>query len=228
VAHQSKKRPSAFCWIFIAICTALTGCGHDPVDNIVAKLRDPDVAVRRAATHSLVEQPVNNERVIEELTKNVSDKNTELRYESAEALGKLGPAAKSSLPLVKLRLQDGDKNVRLRAAFSIEKIDPADRSFVPVLIAAMREGDGRTLLEVGALGPNAAWAVPTLSGLLSHESFKVRSLSATALGNIGPAAISAKPNLEALRNDNNPTVKKAANDALNRIGVGAVTREAAK
>jgi HEAT repeat protein len=219
----------AFCsWIFIALCTALGGCGHDPIDNVVAKLRDPNVGVRRAATHSLVEQPVNNERVIEELTKNVSDKSTELRYESAEALGKLGPAAKSSLPLLKLRLQDGDKNVRLRAAFSIEKIDPADRSFVPVLTAAMREGDGRTLLEVGALGPNAAWAVTTLSGLLSHESFKVRSLAATALGNIGPAAISAKPNLEALRSDNNSTVKKAANDALNRIGAGAVAREAAQ
>jgi HEAT repeat protein len=219
----------AFCsGIFIALFIALGGCGHDPVDNVVAKLRDPDVDVRRAATHSLVERPVNNERVIEELTKNVSDKNTELRYESAEALGKLGPAAKSSLPLLKLRLQDRDKNVRLRAAFSIEKIDPSDRGFVPVLTAAMREGDGRTLLEVGALGPNAVWAVPTLSALLSHESFKVRSLSAAALGNIGPAAISAKPNLEALRSDSNSTVKKAANDALNRIKAGAVAREAAQ
>jgi len=105
--------------LFIPICIALVGCGHDRVDNVVAKLRDPDVEVRLAATHSLVERPVNNERVIEELTKNVSDKNTELRYESAEALGKLGPAAKSSVPLLKLRLDDGDKNVRLRAAFSI-------------------------------------------------------------------------------------------------------------
>jgi HEAT repeat protein len=92
----------------------------------------------------------------------------------------------------------------------------------------MQEGDGRTLLEVGALGPDAAWAVPTLSGLLSHESFKVRALAAKALGNIGPAAISAKAKLEALRSDNNPTVKKAANDALNRIATGTAARQAAK
>ena len=205
------------------MCIALAGCGHDPVDAIVAKLRDPNVEVRRAATHSFVEQPMNDNRVIEELTKNVSDKNSELRYESAEALGKLGPAAKSSLPLLRLRLQDGEKNVRLRAAFSIQKIDPADRSFVPVLTDAMREGDGRTLLEVGALGPNAAWAVPTFSGLLSHESPKVRTLAAKALGNIGPAASGAKIALEAARSDSNAGVQKAATDALARLQKPAET-----
>jgi HEAT repeat protein len=208
----------AFChWSFIGLCIALGGCGHDPVDAIVARLRDPNVEVRRAATHSLVEQPVNDQRVIKELTHNVSDKNPELRYESAEALGKLGPAANSSLPLLILRLQDGEKNVRLRAAFSIQKIDPADRSFVPALTDAMREGDGRTLLEVGALGPHAAWAVPTLSGLLSHESPKVRTLAAKALGNIGPAASEAKVALEAARSDPNAGVQKAATDALARV-----------
>ena len=90
--------------------------------DAVRLLRDPNVEVRRTTTHSLVEQPVNDERVIKELTHNVSDKNSELRYESAEALGKLGPAANSSLPLLILRLQDGEKNVRRRAAFSIQKI----------------------------------------------------------------------------------------------------------
>lgn len=218
-----------FCsWLFTALCVAFGGCGHDPVDPLVAKLRDPDVEVRRAALHSLVEHPINDNRVIEEITKNLSDSSAESRYEATDALGKLGAAANSGLPLLRLRLQDSDKNVRLRAAFSIEKIDPSDRSFVPVLTAAMREGDGRTLLEVGTLGPRATWAVPVLSGLLSHESFKVRSLAAKALGSIGPAAISAKANLEALRNDKNPTVQKAANDALTRIGAAAVAREMAK
>ena len=207
----------------VMLSIALGGCGHDPVDAIVARLRDPNAEVRRTATHSLVEHPINDNRVIEELTKNVSDKSSELRYESAEALGKLGPAARSSLPLVILRLQDGDKNVRLRAAFSIHKIDPGDQSFVPVLAGAMREGDGRTLLEVGSLGPDAAWAVPTLSGLLTHESPKVRTLAARALGNIGPAASAAKTALEAARSDSNAGVQKAATDALARVQKPAET-----
>lgn len=202
---------------YLGLCIALAGCGHNPIDAILARLHDPNVEVRRTTTHSLVEKPINDNRVIEELTKNVSDKSSELRYESVEALGKLGPAAKSSLPILKLRLQDGEKNVRLRAAFSIQKIDPADQSFVPVLTGAMREGDGRTLLEVGSLGPHAEWAVPTLSGLLSHESPKVRTLAAKALGNIGPAASGAKIELEAARRDSNAGVQKAATEALARV-----------
>jgi HEAT repeat protein len=215
-------------WLSVGLSIALGGCGLDPTNAFIAKLRDPNVEVRRAATRSLVEQPMNDRRVIEELTKNVSDKDSELRYDSAEALGKLGPAAISSLPLLKLRLQDSEKNVRLRAAFSIQRIDPADRSFVPVLTAAMREGDGRTLLEIGTLGPNAAWAVPTLSGLLSHESPKVRILAAKALGNIGPTASEAKPALEAAGRDSNAAVKTAAKEALNRIGAGTTARETAR
>lgn len=208
---------------FVGLCIALSGCSHDSADAIVSRLHDPNVEVRRTATHSLVERPFNDSRVIEELAKNTADKNSELRYESVEALGKLGPAAKSTVPLLKLRLQDTEKNVRLRAAFSIQKIDPADPSFVPILAAAMREGDGRTLLEVGSLGPGAAWAVPTLSGLLTHESPKVRTLSARALGNIGPTASASKSALEAARNDPNTGVQKAATDALARVQKPAET-----
>ena len=35
---------------------------------------------------------------------------------------------------------------------------------MPVIFNSMREGDGNTLLEVGAMGASAAWAVPTLVG----------------------------------------------------------------
>jgi HEAT repeat protein len=203
--------------LFAALCIASVGCGHDPIDAILAKLRDLNVETRRAATHALAEKPINDERVIAELSKCVSDKNIEVRYESIEALGQLGPAAKSSLPLLRLRLQDKERNVRLRAAFSIQKIDPADHSFEPVLAGAMREGDGRTLLDVAALGPDAAWAVPTLIGLLSHESSKVRTLAARGLGSIGPSASAAKVSLEEARRDSNAGVQKAAADALARV-----------
>jgi HEAT repeat protein len=86
-----------------------------------------------------------------------------------------------------------------------------------VIAASLKEGDGRTLLDVAAMGPDATWATPTLSGLLTHESPKVRTLAARALGSIGPAASAAKPALESARNDPNAGVKKAANDALKRI-----------
>jgi HEAT repeat protein len=216
-----------FSLFFVALCLAPSGCGHDPIEEVVAKLRDPNVDVRRAAAHSLVVQPVNDERLIAALAKDTSDRDSEVRFESVEALGKLGPPAKSSLPLIALRLQDKERNVRIRAAFSIHKIDPADRTYVPVLVDAMREGDGRTLLEVAALGPDAAWAVPTLSGLLSHESPKVRTLAARALGSIGPAASAARPGLEAASRDSNAAVQTAATEALAHVQ-GSVSARAAK
>jgi HEAT repeat protein len=203
--------------IGIVLCLSLIGCGRDRVDAIVAQLRDPNPDVRRSATHSLVEHPLSDPRIIDELTKNVADKSADVRYGSVEALGKIGPAASAGLPFLRIRMQDVDKNIRLRSAFAIQRIDPADRTFVPVLTAVLQEGDGRTLLEVGKLGPGAVWAVPTLSTLLSHESPKVRMLAAKALGNIGPAAQEAEAALEAARRDSNVIVQRAATDALAHV-----------
>ena len=90
----------------------------------------------------------------------------------------------------------------------------------------MREGDGRTLLAIGAMGADAAWAVPTLVGLLSHSAPQVRALAARTLGRIGPAAIESKTTLEAAQRDSNPAVKSAAKDALKRLGPNAVGKNA--
>ena len=99
--------------------------------------------------------------------------------------------------------------VRVRAALAIQKIDPKNVSFVPVLAGAMRSGDGRVLLAVGAMGAEAAWAVPTLVGLLSHESAQMRALAAQTLGRIGPAASEAKAALQRTLRDSNVAVQDA-------------------
>ena len=67
------------------------------------------------------------------------------------------------------------------------------------------------------MGEQAAWAVPTLIGLLSHEQAKVRALAAHTLGRIGPAASDAKAPLQRLLRDPNAAVQGAAHDALDRI-----------
>jgi HEAT repeat protein len=115
-------------------------------------------------------------------------------------------------------LADSEKEVRMRAAFALHRIDPNDRSFEPVLVSAMRKGDGKTLLEVGAMGADAAWAVPTLAGLLAHPSPQVRVLAANGLGRIGPAANSTRTALQGALNDPNAAVRRAAQSAMERIG----------
>jgi HEAT repeat protein len=201
----------------------LAGCARDPVVELAAKLKDSHVEVRRAAAADLEAVPNSDKRVIGALSTALADEDTEVRYRSANAFGKVGAAAKGSVPALKTALQDPERSVRLRAAFAMSRIDPQEHSFMPVLVGAMREGDGRTLLEIASEGKNAAWAVPTLIGLLSHESSKVRTLAARALGSIGPAAGAAKGAIEAATHDSNAMVHSAAKDALKRVQMPAPT-----
>ena len=215
--EDNKTTISRYWWACVGFCCLLVGCARDPVSDRIARLSDPDAAVRRTAARSLRGQPRPDERVIAALTKSAADTDAEVRYVSIDALGQYGANAKSSLPVLKSALADSEKRVRLEAALAIPKIDRNDASFPPILISAMREGDGRTLLAVGAMGADAAWAVPTLIGLLSHPTPQVRALAARTLGRIGPAASTAKSALETARGDSNAAVQNAAKDALNRI-----------
>lgn len=202
----------------LAVISLLTvGCSRDPLSDVAARLSDPDITVRRAAARALMEQPIADERVIIALTKTTTDKDTEVRALSVRALGQLGPAAKPVMPNVKAALYDREKRVRFEAAMAVNRIDPNDMGNRAELTTAMQQGDGRALLAIGSMGPSAAWATPTLAGLLSHQSPQVRVLAAKTLGRIGPAAKEAKSALETARRDPNKGVQAAAKEALTKI-----------
>jgi HEAT repeat protein len=204
---------------WIGLCLLLIGCHSDPAGVLIAQLQNPDVEIRRVAARALGQQTEVDSRAVAALTKTVADSDAEVRRLSINALGKMGSAAELSVPALVTALQDPEASARLRAALAIQKIDPKNQSFMPVLVSAMRAGDGRTLLEVGAMGKDGAWAVPTLIGLLSHEQAKVRALAARSLGRIGPTASDAQAALQRATHDPNAAVQTAAHDALIRIGV---------
>jgi HEAT repeat protein len=169
------------------------------------------------AARALSECEATDQRVVAALAKGIADSDTEVRRLSIDALGQIGAAAHSSLPTLKAALADDDEKLRVRAALAIQRIAPEDLSFVPVLVKAMRAGDGRLLLAVGAMGPEAKWAMPTLIGLLSHESPPMRALAAQTLGRIGPGADDARAALQQALRDPNAAVQAAARAALERI-----------
>jgi HEAT repeat protein len=88
-------------------------------------------------------------------------------------------------------------------------------------VACTHDGQIRrgAILALRFLGPAAAEAVPTLTGLLSHPDPVLRGEAALALGDIGPAAHSAIPALEALARGPDLSVGIEAREALRRLAV---------
>jgi HEAT repeat protein len=204
--------------LFAGLWLATVGCSGDPVGELIAQLSNPDVVMRRAAALALGKRAEADERVVAALAGGVADDDAEVRGLSIDALGARGSAARSSLPALASALQEAEPGLRVRAALAMQHIDPSNADSRPVIIEAMRTADGRVLRKVGAMGQDAAWAVPTLVGLLSHELAAVRALAAETLGRIGPAADpSAAAALRRSLQDANAAVQGAARDALERI-----------
>lgn len=192
------------------------GCGN-PSAKRIAQLQSPDVTLRRAAARVLFAQAKLEDQEIAALAKSVADSDSEVRYLSIDALGNSGPQALSSVPALLAALEDSNARVQVKAALAIHKIEPTNRKIVPVLSTALKAGDGRTMLAVGGMGQDAAWAVPTLVALLSHQQAQMRALAARTLGRIGPSARDAKAALQQAILDPNATVQRSARDALARI-----------
>ena len=71
---------------------------------------------------------------------------------------------------------------------------------------------------LGALGPEAAPAVPFLADALADSREGNRMVAALTLAKIGPAAGAARDALLANRQDPSALVQKAVADALQAIG----------
>jgi HEAT repeat protein len=194
-----------------------TGCGGDAASQLIDQLQSPDVEVRRAAARDLGKLTPLDERAINALAETLADDDVEVRRLSISALRHAGPKAAMSVPDLERALDDREPQIRFAAALAVKDIEPANRRCHETLINAMRQANGPVMLEVGRMGRGAAWAVPTLTGLLSHDSAKVRALAARSLGDIGPSAAKAETHLKRLLRDPNVAVQDAARQALENI-----------
>jgi HEAT repeat protein len=204
--------------MMFAMFLPVIGCGGNSVEKLIVQLGDVDPAVRRTAATSLGKQPGKaSDAMIAALATASQDADLEVRELATASLGQLGPAAKLSEPALEKALADRELSVRLSAAFALQKIDPENRSYVPVILEALNAGHGTVFLDVGQLGGEAKWAVPTLFKLLSHQQTGIRALAARTLGQIGAAAGDAEAPLKQSLRDSDPAVRKAAKNALERI-----------
>ncbi len=123
-------------------------------------------------------------------------------------LQQIGVEAKEAAGPVHALLQKKDYPHKDAVFKTLAKIAPKDKTLVPLFIKHL-EGNGDLKLRaaaanaLGALGPDAADAVPALTEALKFFNVKdaqgaawVRYEEIMALGEIGPAAKSAIPDIE--------------------------------
>lgn len=149
---------------------------------------DVDLAVGRA-----VEQIMQaaEEADLPTLLRQLRHRDESLRLRAAKALGKLGPAAKSAVPLLTAALGDEDADVRHAALAALRLVQPK-----------VRPGDA----EANALALD-----------LQDPDPANRLRAVKALAALGAAAGPAAGALEAVLDDKDPDVRRTASEALGRL-----------
>ena len=183
------------------------------LSGVVAVLKDPSVAVRRAAVHAIGE--FEDASAVPALMDMVKDEDAEVRKYTAEALGGLeNPAAIDALAQL---ARDSDSDVRMHAISALGNLE--DRRALPALVTALKDANAEVRSHAaGAIGDleGMRTAPPALIEALSDSDREVRQHAANSLGEIGDEA--AVPGLKKLTADADTEVRRAAAEALSEIG----------
>lgn len=138
-----------------------------------------------------------------------------VRESCARVLGKMGAAAKDSVPELIVALNDADERVNTSAKFALGDIGD-ERAVEPLIQALSGESstEGATVIALGRIGEAA---VDPLRAKLKAPRDKIRILAVAALGRIGPRASAAVPDLISLIKDPAHDVRSQVIVALGRI-----------
>ena len=160
----------------------------------------------------------------------LSDGEARVRQQAATALRAIGADARAAVPaLTAAAKQDPSPQVRAAALGALFRVSVASPDLAVMLSERASDphsGVTLILMELAALGPPAAWAVPALIPLLSDQPTAVRLLVLRTLGSIGPAAKAAVPRIMEMRAEEPvddaqaPQLAAAIETALKRIQPG--------
>jgi HEAT repeat protein len=157
------------------------------------------VALTFPAASLFGDEPRAKDPSVDELIKQLGDKDPEKVCAAAKALGRLGPAAKDAVPALKTMLKNRDGRIRWTAAEALWVREHKASDLVPVYseLLAAKDEDVRaaSAWRLGRLGSEARPAVLLLAGALRDESVEVRVQSGQALANLAPYAEAVLPAL---------------------------------
>jgi len=216
---------------------------------LVAGLTDESAVVRRNAVHGLAAvEPDAGKDAYKRLKKLLSDPDTEVRADTAQALarygtvalpvldraidreedaytrsrlvGALSPLGRDALPIWRRELASDSEAVRNAAAHNIGELGPEVVELVPELLTAatLDFGGGPAIGAIEAMGKPA---VPYLIDGLHASAPSTRKEAALCLGRIGEDAAVAVPDLARALDDDDKGVRQWAAFALGRMGPAA-------
>jgi HEAT repeat protein len=189
-------------------------------------LTHDDRATSQAAAFALADiDSVAAREGLEVLKKAIRGDNLNARRWAVRALGRMGPDAAETVPLLRDVLSDKDEDLRARSAAALGLIGSAARPAVPDLLQALKDRSPRVRAEaaysLGRVGPGPG----VTSGLLEalhDESEDVRRWAANSLGQLRPPDKEVIPALaRVLGEDASPGARGQAAQALVRIGAAA-------
>jgi HEAT repeat protein len=122
-----------------------------------------------------------------------------LRHGAIRCLGRIGPAAKTAAPALRLALEDDRPHIRIDAACSLWSVEQNAEEALPIFVELLESAD-RSVAEtaayrLGHLGQTAAPAVPALVRAFRQGQPAMRDRVLRSLRAIGPAAKEAIPAL---------------------------------
>jgi len=157
---------------------------------LLARLRDPDPGVRRAACR---EAPDDASAVllVDALCAALADPVKDVARAASEALARIGGVDRAVLPALTAALRGPDPRARLFAALAMARLAPPSRKLLPALIEGLTLADGdlrwtaaRLLVELGRLEPEV---LPLLLSLVSAgEQPAGRRMAVFALRELAP------------------------------------------
>ena len=202
------------------------------VRELIAKLKDKDSDIRRAAAKELAEVGPEAKSAVPDLIRALRDKDLFVRRYSAEALGNVGPEAKAAIPALSAALNDPKKEVAEAAIDALGKFGPES---LAALTSALKDANKdpavrrKAAIALGKIGLRARSAVPAMTDILNGKvkaakkgkgnDDDIRLEVASALGSVAKsddtAAIKALETLSEAKRKG--PLKTAAGEALRKI-----------
>jgi HEAT repeat protein len=147
----------------------------------------------------------------------------EVRWLSAEILGRIGDEAEGAVAALTEALHDRDPHVRAVAVHALGIVGPGAVVSVPSIIELVSSDSDRlgAIKTLAVFGDESRAAVPALVEALHDRRAEVRWNAAKTLGKIGPDARAAVTALSTALKDEDSKVREHAAEALGDIGPDA-------